>query len=669
MAARINTEWVWGNRLHSLRAFCAVCALAFCAAARAEDAAPQSRYSVTVTAEGQSTRLMSPDPGERVIGRSEMLDANAAHPGVPVSIPGLPSESASGGIKAPQYFAPGVAGDHGEPIAQYLQVGSFLVPNNLSANAHGNGYADPNVLVPALIEGVEVDGGAYSVREGNHALAEAASYAFRSHLDPFVTVAADARDVDISAGWKWIAIEAAYGNGLLDTPEHRRQYKLNAFRVFNFKSHELTLFGAGYYGDSKIPGLVPIGVPGLHDTIDPRQRDQTHTGEIAANDIWRLDSATELHNSGFFRTYNLSLYSNFGDGLIRQSEFRTVTGGESDYIHRFGRFLSILAGVNYLRDAPRRLDLDRYDSADPSYYGPFRRVSANNVTLDLVSPYFSIDGNLTHWIHYDLGWRRDQIRFDNADLLNPGNSFVRWVPVNSPKATISFEAPDSSALPNVALSFGQAFFTNDPRVGTGTAQGSPVSRAHAYQLIVSKSVFGTEFRATFGRIAQEQSLAKIDPDTGLQFDEGPSRNRFMTLAARRRFSRGMVEVSFSKADARDVSGGVPVPEAPRMILDVLGALNRLPFGIEARGEYEEVGRKPLGDGFASVPVREFHGALVRSFLRQRLDVGVNFAIARGLTGQTTEVLALPGEGDAFERVVGVRLPSYATMSFTYRFRK
>jgi hypothetical protein len=61
------------------------------------------------------------------------------------------------------------------------------------------------------------------------------------------------------------------------------------------------------YGQSRIPGLVPLGVPNLHDTIDPRQRDQTHTGEIALNDVWNLTPSSELQLSGFFRTYNLSL--------------------------------------------------------------------------------------------------------------------------------------------------------------------------------------------------------------------------------------------------------------------------------------------------------------------------------------------------------------------------
>lgn len=65
------------------------------------------------------------DPSTQVYSADELLAANPGLPGMPVSVPGFPSETASGGVKAPQYFAPGVAGDHGEPIAQYIQIGDF----------------------------------------------------------------------------------------------------------------------------------------------------------------------------------------------------------------------------------------------------------------------------------------------------------------------------------------------------------------------------------------------------------------------------------------------------------------------------------------------------------------------------------------------------------------
>jgi len=113
--------------------------------------------SITVVASAPS--LLTPDPAQSIVIHDQVLDANPGRPGAPISIPGLPIETASGGIKAPQYFAPGVAGDHGEPIAQFFQIGDFLYPNNLPANAHGNGYADPNFLIPPTIEAVTVNGG------------------------------------------------------------------------------------------------------------------------------------------------------------------------------------------------------------------------------------------------------------------------------------------------------------------------------------------------------------------------------------------------------------------------------------------------------------------------------------------------------------------------------
>ena len=370
--------------------------------------------------------------------RQELLDANPGRPGAPVSLPGLPIETASGGIKAPQYFVPGVAGDHGEPIAQYIAIGTHLVTDNLSANAHGNGYADANIFVPQVISGVQVDGGAFNVLEGKHALNLAAAYTLRSHVGPFLEITCDYRDVDVVSGFSpsspqtpaWIVLEAAYGNGLLDRPEHRQQYKFNAFRSFRIGEHDLTLFAIGYYGFPYVPGLVPVGVPGLHDTIDPRQKDQTHTSEIVANDVVKLSSAQQLNLSSFFRTYNLALFSNFGDGLIRQSEFRTVTGGNATYIHRLKEYLAFLAGTAYVRDAPRRLNLDHYSSTDPISYGPFQTVTSNNVTIGNIAPYIAINGGIASHLRYYLGFRRGEIGFENQVLINPANSFDRWVGVN-----------------------------------------------------------------------------------------------------------------------------------------------------------------------------------------------------------------------------------------------
>src|SRR5579884_154326 len=160
-----------------------------------------------VTVRASVPPVLAPDPSARTIEHDEALDANPGRPGAPISIPGLPIETASGGIKAPQYF----------------QIGNFLYPNNLPANAHGNGYSDPNILIPPVIEAVEVDGGSFNVREGDHSVDLAATYIPSLRLEPFAELTGDDRDLDMIAGLsprdssvnEWLAMEIAVGNGFL----------------------------------------------------------------------------------------------------------------------------------------------------------------------------------------------------------------------------------------------------------------------------------------------------------------------------------------------------------------------------------------------------------------------------------------------------------------------
>jgi hypothetical protein len=49
--------------------------------------------SVTVTGDVSDLGLFAPDPAQRIMIRDETLDANPGRPGMPISIPGLPSES------------------------------------------------------------------------------------------------------------------------------------------------------------------------------------------------------------------------------------------------------------------------------------------------------------------------------------------------------------------------------------------------------------------------------------------------------------------------------------------------------------------------------------------------------------------------------------------------
>lgn len=626
--------------------------------------------AITVVASAPSS--LTPDPAQTVVIHDQVLDANPGRPGAPISLPGLPIETASGGIKAPQYFAPGVAGDHGEPIAQFFQIGSFLFPNNLPANAHGNGYADPNFLIAPVIEGVTIDGGAFNVREGNNSVDLAATYITRQRFNHFVQLTGDYRDVDLMAGWSapnpqtvaWLGGEFSAGNGFLDRLEHRQQYKLNGLREFKLGKHQLTFFGIGYKGFSYVPGLIPIHVNVPGETIDNRQSDSTHNILLAISDDWRLDENAQLSFSGFFRNYALQLRSNFGDGLIQQSEDRNVGGGNVTYSRKLRPGISLLAGVDLRRDAPRDLDLKRLDASSI-----FQPVTSNNLTLSFVEPFFSLDGTAGKYIHYDVGLRQEEVWMNNQDLITGQNSFDRMASLSLPKATLTILPPESNYLPTVAFSYGEAFHTEDPRIGIGTTPPSLLAPSHSYQLKFSKTIRQTEVNLTLRRTSNSQELARIDPDTGLQENVGPSLNRVLSVSVQRNFASGAIYVSYAQADARDTQTGLPVPEAPRMIWDAVASENRLPFHLQARAEFEFVRAKPLADGFVGVPVTEVRGALLRPFLENRMSVGANFLIASGYTGQTTESIETQPAPCPVECVVGVPLKSYASVSWTYYFKK
>ncbi len=677
--------------------------------------------TVVVTADVTGDDVMSPDPAVKVFATEDLLDANPGRPGAPISIPGYPVETASSGIKAPQYFAPGVAGDHGEPIAQYVQVGSYLVPNNLSANAHGNGYADPNIFIADAIESVQVDGGAYNVREGNHALNLAAIYGMRSHLAPFFTLTGDSRDLTTTAGMSpsahsWAAMEGSYGNGFLDRLEHRKQFKLNGGRVIHAGGHTLTLLGIGYLGYGYVAGLRPIfgfnavdaaaGWTEYPDTIDPRQNDQTHTTFAALNDDWNLDEKQEVQLSGFFRTYNLSLFSDFGLGLIRQSEFRTVGGASSAYVNRISKAFTLLAGTDYEREAPRRDDLDHYNFFDPvapNSYGAFVKIDSNNVIISPVTPYVAAQGELGSHFNYYAGWRRDEIFIDNRDLITPSNSWNKLVGLNSPKATLTFVPNRSWIAPLISVSFGRSFFTEDPREGAalnGPTAVDPVETARSYQLVASKTLHKTDVKLTLGHETQSAEYGKIDPDQGLQYDLGPGRIRFLAATVRQTLAYGSLEATFEQADARLAGTSFSiVPEAPRLIGDLIGTYQKLPFHLQAKGEFEYVGRKVVGNGCnensylsgdpnalndycLGIPNKELRFAAARPFLDGKINVGINAMIATGWTGQTVENFAAAGvfgpglvglgsnglvAANPVSEVVGVRIPSYASVNLAYHF--
>ena len=70
------------------------------------------------------------------------------------------------------------------------------------------------------------------------------------------------------------------------------------------------------------------------------------------------------------------------------------------------------------------------------------------------------------------------------------------------------------------------------------------------------------------RVNNSQELGRINPDTGLQQNVGPSLVRSLMFSMHHHFWFGSVQATFVRATASETLNGQDVPEAPRLIRDV-----------------------------------------------------------------------------------------------------
>ena len=225
------------------------------------------------------------------------------------------------------------------------------------------------------------------------------------------------------------------------------------------------------------------------------------------------------------------------------------------------------------------------------------------MTIAPVTPYVAGQGELGEHFRYYLGWRRDEIDMDNQNLLTPANSWSKWVGVNSPKLTLEFLPGGFLFAPLISASFGKSFFTEDPRAGAefnGPTSMLPVEQARSYQLVTTKTFHRTDVRLTLGHETQNAEYGKIDSDQGLMFPLGPGRIRYTAATLRQSLPHGSLQATYEQADARLTNTfpttGLPgdvasiIPEAPRLIGDISGTYDKLPFHLWAKAEFEYVGR-------------------------------------------------------------------------------
>jgi hypothetical protein len=235
------------------------------------------------------------------------------------TVPGVIITQHAGGGKANQYFLRGFNLDHGTDFAVFLDD----MPLNLPTHAHGEGYADMNVVIPELVERVNYQKGPYYADVGNYGSAGSAHLLFYKMLPHNFAIAEGgmygyARGVagvshPLGPGTLLFGGEAYHDDGPWDRPDDYR--KFNGLLTYSQgdDANGLSVTGRAYYGkwnssDQIASSAVPL--VGFYGTLDPTTGG--NSGRFSLQGEWhRLDgnSATQVTAYGFY--YDLDLFSNF----------------------------------------------------------------------------------------------------------------------------------------------------------------------------------------------------------------------------------------------------------------------------------------------------------------------------------------------------------------------
>src|SRR5262245_44264189 len=134
-----------------------------------------------VVVEGRQDNLIgvADSAGQGTTGAAQLVDRPILRSGeVLETVPGVIITQHAGGGKANQYFLRGFNLDHGTDFAVFLDN----MPLNLPTHAHGEGYADMNVVIPEFVERVDYEKGPYYADVGNYGSAGSARLVFYKAL-------------------------------------------------------------------------------------------------------------------------------------------------------------------------------------------------------------------------------------------------------------------------------------------------------------------------------------------------------------------------------------------------------------------------------------------------------------------------------------------------------
>lgn len=455
-----------------------------------EDEANPTLELPSVVVEGRQDNLVgiADSASQGTVGAAELSERPILRTGELLeTIPGVIITQHAGGGKANQYFTRGFNLDHGTDFSVDLDG----MPVNLPSHAHGQGYADLNIVIPELIDRIDFEKGPYYAANGDFSTVGAAHMVFddtlpsdfvkvESGTDGYARVVA-AGSTAAGAGNLLYGFEAFHENGPWIVPDNF--YRYNGLAKYSQGTPALgfSVTAMAYHGtwnstDQVAASAVQSGLIPFYGSQSPT--DGGYSQRFSLQGEWHSQSADERTSIliyGFH--YDLNLFSNFtyyldspdGD-QFEQQDNRTVAGLKAS--HAFlGAFLGHRMENTFGLQAQNSfIDLGLYQTVD--------RVRTNKVDYDgnpipadtkldsvLETTAGAYYDNVIWWTHdfrSDFGLREDVTDVDVHDR-DPVNSGDRLAALDSPKLSLIYDPTKDIEL---YLDGGYGFHSNDARADT-----------------------------------------------------------------------------------------------------------------------------------------------------------------------------------------------------------
>ncbi len=292
-----------------------------------------------------------------VITGAQVNNRPVTRPGeVLEAVPGLIVTQHSGEGKANQFFLRGFNLDHGTDIAIHVDG----MPVNMRTNAHAQGYADINFLIPELVGAVEFHKGPYFVRDGDFAAAGSVRIDYLDTVERNVALtsigsfgykrALSIASAPLGEGHLLVAGEAQVYDGPWAVPD--RLGKLNG--VVRYSQGTATdgfaLTGMAYWAKWNATNqiaerAVSDGLIGRFGTLNPS--DGGDTGRFSLSGRWSQTDETGITRANaYVIRYGMNLFNDFtyfltdpvnGD-QFHQLDQRVLGGGEVSHVFQSDLF-------------------------------------------------------------------------------------------------------------------------------------------------------------------------------------------------------------------------------------------------------------------------------------------------------------------------------------------